>query len=400
MGRFFWLVGILWGLAGPAQAARGEVHDYATLMRRLPRKTGPRVERLRAFAADQRLRISDRIRAGRELLRLLDEDDPARVQVLLDQAVLFGVAHSRRERTRALFAAEERAAQHRDPVTAQAARTVRETDERLRTLSEMMESRLRRDDDTALTPDEAALQVAIQRGAAAYDRIGDVYGATGLRIALARLKEATGATLPDVLAAYTRLLRAGGNGRDTAHLRQEVRRARARVLEHMGERKEAVHESLIADRMVVVPATRPAFDKVERTIYDKSRHTEQLCHRVRLFGVHCDEVQQQEMDNVVYYDYTRDPARTTLGPDVLDRTYDEYGGLLQACVTEQKSAGGEAVRIEWQVTAQGRVDHVVVRPAALQHGPLGRCARDALAIFRYPRSQEGGSHVHRVLSPQ
>jgi hypothetical protein len=432
--------------------------DYETLRAALAAQSDEdQRARLAQFAREDRVALSDRLLAVSAWRRLLDNDAPQHVDIDLYEAHLRALGNAQGLRDKALLRASKGLRELLDKLDdelkkaeqAKAARKankrekkrkkgktgknkgatkrnkpdrprkikvikrdIEETsarlehveaarvgDEALTKLRRAIRDRAKASRRTAADASEAALVTKLTDALPHYKTLGDERQHAEAQLGLALFLEYSDAARPDVDRALARLVRVGGSGRDLARVRQKVRRARARVLEELGDIKAAVHESLVADRTVKVPLQKAAFELPPPAAYQRSRATAELCWRAFARGVRCAELEEERSGSLTFYDYSQE-RRPGFDDERARMVLAEYEPLLLGCLSEAASKGNSVsnttVQLEWSIELDGHVRSFSVNPRRLRGGPLESCFRGAFDRFRYPRYQ--GEMQHTQLS--
>lgn len=408
-------------------------------------------ERLKRFARDDRVALSDRLLAVSAWRRQLDKDAPEHIDIDLYEAHLrtLGNAQGLREKAlrradkglreqlvgleRELEKAEKRKrAQKRrgkkrrarkrrgkkrsdddkprrakaierdiEEVTERLAHVtaVRGGDDALTKLRRAIRARAKAHQRTPADAGEAAAVLQLTEALPHYEALDDERQLAEAKLGLALFLEHSDASRADVDRSLKRLVRVGGRSRDLARVRQKVRRARARVLEEQGDLKEAVHESLVADRTVGVPLHKSAFERPPASAYGRSRTTAELCWRAYARGLRCAEIEEARSGKLSFYDYAQE-RRRNFDHERARMVIAEYEPLLLRCLSEAASKGrsvtNTTVQLEWAIELDGHVREFSMTPRRLRGSPLEGCFKEAFARFRYPRYR--GEMQHTQLS--
>jgi hypothetical protein len=360
---------------------------YGALAKSLPRDGRARTDALLAFVESDRPALAERVKAALALSSTKGISLDEKIAFALLRARLYGVGDDVKKRTRALEEARKLAL----PVKKKQASDIEEL-----SLADMALARVK----TALAkkkPVDDDDKKRIRTASTVAKSLGDEPRSALLHYTALLVDEASSKLkFPET----NKLLRAGGEHRDTATVRVGVRRLRARHLSKAGKWQDAAHESLVADRAVTAPPKRAAPVTTSDSPYRRSKETAELCKQARAHQVNCAHLEEERMGARTFYDFSRERA-ARFSSAANDAVMAEYEDVLKRCVhvSTELTALDTEIEMEWTVTPKGVVDDFdILKPRFLQTGPFQECARDAFAQFRYPRFRGPNATVRFELS--
>ncbi|MFH1809752.1 MAG: hypothetical protein ABIJ09_13475 [Pseudomonadota bacterium] len=350
---------------------------------------------LARFAQDPRPALEQRLRAVDGALRLAKKGTRDRIEYLQLKAQLLavGARWSARARVlRQLAADEKRAGRVRQAeLHAQLARE----ESVLGRVSRLVSRIVSGSNIKLATRDQTSVDGA-RNLAALYDELGDrVQGAQAL-CWVAIVQDATNAADDVVEPQLGSCAEATRELRDLAQLQREALRRLSQRAVQRDDWHAALDHAMRADRVVVVPATKAAFDAVESSPYRRSETTARLCHLARARGLSCVELERALDGQLTMHDYSQRPVMGELEAEVAAEVLSNYDALLQDCV-QQGARSGELlktrVELEWSVGLDGRCRLNDLRPQRLRDTAFAACVNQALGQFRYPRYRGEMQHV-------
>jgi hypothetical protein len=387
--------------AGPAFAKkrRAAPQTYMQVKRGLPKAANARAAALRRFASDSKPAIGERLRAAAAWRREI-QDDPAQLtKAYRLEARLHGVAGEMKNRARALRRARGAAQQAEQEGTAKLLARVVEAEPLIELLIKRTTTRERKGEARPLSSADTKLRDQVEEQLDAYQKLKDDWQHARARMWLVRLAATTTEERDKAISDLARLVRVGGNKRDLAPLRADVRRTRARLLAADGRWEEAVHESLVADRANKIPPKEPAFDKLD-TRYIKSLATARLCFRAqKRRGINCADIEKKQFDALTFYDFSQESGGRAFNEARAEVVASVYTPLLYDCVKASAKSGetrNTNIQMEWAIGHDGKVDGHDLHPRRLRGGQFNTCLKEALSWFRYP--PYGGEQKHQGLS--
>lgn len=384
----FVLVLVVTVAASAAHAKSDEPRSFSQLQRTLKGAPAPaRIKTLEGFARDRRAALGDRLQATAALRRLLEQKDPRLLHAWMLEAHLQSVAQAESLRARALRNAKTVALAVGHDKTAKRLDEVLAGERALTKLVRVVEKREAARAQRPLSKAEEALRDEVTSALSSWRALKHVRSVGLARMWLARLDTTTPEGEAAAAKALADLVRIGGDDRDAAPLRAEVRRARARLLAKSGDLENAVHEMLVADRAMLVPPTLPRFEPPPQTRYGRTRETAELCFVAYQQGIHCSEIEEERMGGRSFYDFSREAPRRDFDEQRAQMVAAEYTPLLLDCIKEGVRDGSTRdtnIQLEWSIGHDGKVRGSQVNPRRLRKTPFEKCVKSAFGVFRYP----------------
>jgi hypothetical protein len=392
------VIAVLLAPASEVAAKKKRPETYPELKRSLPAQSAARAKTLRAFARDARPAIGERLKAASAWRREIQDDPKALLEAYRLEAQLHGVAGEMKNRIRALKRARGAATKAELEGVAKLLGKVIEAEPLVEVLVKRTKTRERKGASIPLSGADAKLREQLAESLEAYKKLRDEWGEARARLWLARLAATTEDEREQSIQTLARLVRVGGNKRDLAPLRAEVRRARARLLASDGDWEDAVHESLVADRANKQPPSEAAFEKLD-TPYIKSLQTARLCFRAQRKGVNCADIEKKRFEGLTFYDFSQESGGRAFNERRAEVVASVYTPLILDCV-QQSAKTGETrntnIQMEWAIGHDGKVEGYDLYPRRLRGGAFSKCLKEALSWFRYP--PYGGEQKHQGLS--
>jgi hypothetical protein len=374
-------------LVGAAPLSAAPPSTYAELKAALPESKKARIKQLARFADGGHAALDDRIQAARALAREQEDSERWQAEAILVEARLHGLVRSGKSRRRALQKA--RAVGSKYPAVTSFVDKALAADKLLSWVTARAD---KRKPGSRIGPKEGQklrdLEAAARRAYARKDpvRLG------WARYEIARVRARSDEQEP-ALRALNKLLRVGGNKRDGAPVRAAVRRLRSTLLAGEDRIKDAVRESIIADRLAMAPLTKPASYAETRGVHTRSRQTMELCLKSkRERGVDCGQIVSGERG---YYDFSVEQSHGGFDELRAEAVAVEYGDLIPKCLKKYaRHLRGTTVQLDWTVGHDGRVKggHVY-RPRRMRRTPFEKCVKEAFELYRYPRY---GGEIHSL----
>jgi hypothetical protein len=112
----------------------------------------------------------------------------------------------------------------------------------------------------------------------------------------------------------------------------------------------------------------------------------------------CHRLEKEILGHYTFHDFSRDAGGGAgLPQDTVRRVSGHYEVLINDCLMAEGRSGRvkeyTRYRVRWTVRNDGHVDQVHVERHEDDQGPLGRCMREALSLWRYPPYQGELQHV-------
>ena len=379
------LVISLFVAAAAAPSVRAEPQTYAELKAELPGTGLSRKRALQAFVDDDRPALSGRLRAAKAMRKGADAD--GRVNAYLAMARLYGASGAKSKRAGALKKALAATKKAKDKKRRRHIERARVGDKALGKLKKAVAAR-ERSMPSPLPKTLLAHRKDIVAAGKSYAALGDEPRRLFAEYWRLRLDATTlGKGARKTLKRAKGLAKDCGTSRDHASVLRDVHRLRARLLQKAGRLSGAIEASFRADRAVLVPLKKSAFDAAAAPVHARSRETSVLCFKAQTRQLDCAALEEESFGVRSFYDFSRERKLKRFSRPKADAVLVEYDSLLKDCVhtSTELTEFDVAVELEWWVEPSGKVQEYIARPRRLEHGASAECLADAFARIRYPR---------------
>ncbi|MBW1811603.1 MAG: hypothetical protein JRJ87_25675 [Deltaproteobacteria bacterium] len=169
-----------------------------------------------------------------------------------------------------------------------------------------------------------------------------------------------------------------------AKKQREILFKSAHILEKQSKNKKAY--SIFSDINFYKISMLPE----EKRRYSKSKDMIRVCNKLRTeFGTRiCYVIEKKTTGFPTYRDFSSGKLESKLSRKQIKAVHSEYLHLLTNCLTDSVKNGevenGEKFELDWAVTNEGRAVRFKYNPVA-DPDNIGKCFKEALEIFRYPR---------------
>jgi len=124
--------------------------------------------------------------------------------------------------------------------------------------------------------------------------------------------------------------------------------------------------------------------------YSRSKNMIRVCNKLQAeFGARtCYQIEKKTTGFATYRDFSKGKTGSKLSREQIKTVHSEYLHLLTNCLTVSVKRGevesGEKLELDWAVTNEGRAVRFKYSPLA-EPDNLGKCFKEALDTFRYPK---------------